>query len=217
MVHVPGDTEASPLKSTQKEIAPGRLFVVSGPSGVGKDAVLDRALVRVPGVVRSVSATTRAPRPGEADGVDYHFLSWAEFEKDIAQGFFLEYARYGDNLYGTPLTKVAEQRARDLDVVLKIEVQGAQTVKRLVPDAVLIFVQPPSFAELERRLHLRATDSKSRIAERLATARAEMDCISFYDYLITNDDLEAATEALCAIIIAERHRIPHGSSEPDID
>jgi guanylate kinase len=185
----------------------GRLFVVSGPSGVGKDVVLERLFARVPGVVRSVSATTRALRPGETDGVDYHFLTQEQFEAGIARDYFLEYARYGEDLYGTPRDKVEELRARGQDVILKIEVQGAQEIRRLVPDAVLIFIQPPSLAELERRLRGRGTDSEARIRERLAIAPQELACIHAYDYLITNDTIDDAVDIFRAVIIAERHRI----------
>lgn len=185
----------------------GRLFVVSGPSGVGKDAVLDRLPEQIGGIARSVSATTRLPRTAETDGVDYHFVSVAEFEAGIAKGKFLEYARYGENYYGTPLDRVTEQRCNGLDVILKIEVQGAQDVKRLVPDAVLVFIQPPSFDELERRLRGRATDSEEKIQCRLEIARAEMACIPHYDYLITNDDLDTAVDTLRAVLLAERCRI----------
>lgn len=185
----------------------GQLYVVSGPSGVGKDTVLDRMFARVSGVRRSISATTRDLRPGEADGVDYYFVSRAQFEADIAQNLFLEYAPYGPNLYGTPRCPVAELRARGLDVILKIEVKGALQVRQREPDAILIFIQPPSLAELERRLRARATDAEERIQERLAIARDEMACIPQYDYLITNDDLDTAVENLCAILLAERCRI----------
>ncbi len=185
----------------------GRLFVVSGPSGVGKDTVLDRLPAQLSGVVRSISATTRLRRPHETDGVDYYFLTRAEFETGIAQDRFLEYAVYSEYLYGTPRDRVAELRARGLDVILKIEVQGAERIKQLVPDAVLIFIQPPSLEELERRLRSRGTDNEARVQERLAIARAELACIPNYDYLITNDDLDAAVDALRSIFIAERCRI----------
>lgn len=191
-----------------KQLSCGRLFVVSGPSGVGKDAVLERLFAETPGVVRSVSATTRAPRPGEVDGRDYHFLSREQFEAGIAGDFFFEYARYGENFYGTPREKVAEQRACGLDVILKIEVQGAQAVRLLAPDAVLVFIAPPSLEELERRLRGRGTDSEARIAERLAIAQSELACIPDYDYLIINNVLTKAVETLRAILVAERHRIP---------
>lgn len=186
----------------------GKLFVVSGPSGVGKDVVLEKLFPLLPGVVRSVSATTRAPREGEQDGVDYYFITREQFGKGIAEDYFLEYAQYGDDFYGTPRDKVEEQRARGLDVILKIEVQGALDVRRLVPDAVLVFLQPPSLEELERRLRGRGTDSDEKIRQRLAIAQTELACIPHYDYLVTNDRLDNAVDALRAIILAERCRIP---------
>ena len=191
----------------------GRLFVVSGPSGVGKDALLSRVLGTVPGLTRSVSATTRPPRPHEVNDADYHFISRPEFERAIQEGLFFEYAEYADNLYGTLRSTVEEQRARGQDVVLKIEVQGAKNVRKLAPDAILIFVQPPSMEELERRLRTRDTDSEERIQERLATARVEMESIPLYDYRVVNDILEVAADALRAIVIAERHRIHSGGKE----
>ena len=193
----------------------GRLFIVSGPSGVGKDALLDRMFLEVAGIVRSVSATTRPPRSNERDGRDYHFFTHPQFEADIEKDLFLEYARYGSNLYGTPKGHIEEQRAQGLDVVLKIEVQGARAVREKAPDAVLIFICPPSLEELERRLRKRATDSEARIAERLSIAESEMNCIPFYDYQITNDDIETATQALAAVVIAERHRVMRTAESTD--
>ena len=187
----------------------GRLFVVSGPSGVGKDTVLDRLFPCLPRVVRSVSAPTRAPRTGETNGVDYHFFTREQFGKGIAEDYFLEYAQYGDNFYGTPRDFVAQQRAQGLDVILKIEVQGALDVRRLAPDAILVFIQPPSLSELERRLRGRSTDTEERIQKRLAIAQTELACIPDYDYLVTNDTLDTAVEQLRAIILAERCRILH--------
>ncbi len=194
---------------TDRTNAPGcgRLFVLSGPSGVGMVSLLARLFADLPRVARSVSATTRAPRPGETDGVDYHFVTRAQFEADIARDYFFEYARYGDNLYGTPRDKVDAQRAGGLDVFLEIEVQGAQIVRRLCPDAILVYVQPPSLEELERRLRQRGTETEAAIAQRLGIAQAELECLEQYDYNIVNDDLDAATDALRAIVVAERHRI----------
>lgn len=185
----------------------GRLFVVSGPSGVGKDTLLDRLFPRLPGVVRSVSATTRAPRQGEVDGVDYHFLTPEQFEQGIAENAFLEYAQYGAHFYGTPREWVEQRRAQGFDVILKIEVQGALEVRQRVPGAVLVFIEPPSLDELERRLRARGTDSEERVRERLAIAQRELVCIPHYHYLITNDDIEEAVDRLRAVILAERCRI----------
>ena len=189
------------------EPQPGRVFVVSGPSGVGKDAVLERLLFAMPEVAKSVSATTRAMRPGETDGVDYHFLTRDAFEAGIADGLFLEHAAYNGQYYGTPRDRVLSQCAQGLDVILKIEVQGAERVKAMLPGSVLVFIEPPSLTELERRLRMRGTDSEPKILERLAIARNELACIGWYDYLITNDDLDAATDRLRAVILAERCRV----------
>lgn len=185
----------------------GRLIVVSGPSGVGKDAVLDLFFERMAGVVRSVSATTRDPRPGETDGRDYYFFTQERFAHGIANNYFLEYAQYGSNFYGTPSDKVNDLRAQGTDVILKIEVQGARDIKRIEPDAVMVFLCPPSFEELERRLRSRETDTDEQIAARLAIARGELTRIPDYDYLIVNDDLDTAVSTLCAVVTAERCRI----------
>lgn len=188
----------------------GGLFVVSGPSGVGKDAVLERLFARpdVGGVARSVSATTRAPRQGETDGVDYHFLTRAQFEAGAGGGTFLEHAEYGGNLYGTPREGVEAQRARGHDVILKIEVKGADLVRRLAPDAVLVFLAPPSLDVLEARLRKRGTDDEASVRRRLAIAQDELACASRYDYIITNDTLDEAVDALRAVIVAHRFRNP---------
>ena len=192
----------------------GRLFVVSGPSGVGKGTMLNRLFASVPAAVRSVSATTRLPRQGEKEGIDYFFLSREEFEADIEQNFFLEYAIYGNNLYGTPAASVQTQREHGLDVFLEIEVQGAEIIRRLVPDAILIYIQPPSLSELERRLRHRRTETEEAIRLRLDTATAEQQHIPLYDYLITNDNLDQASDSLRSIVIAEHHRLLPAHSVP---
>ncbi len=185
----------------------GRLFVLSGPSGVGKDSVLEALFQKMTGVARSVSATTRLPRSGEINGKDYHFITRAQFEADIKTGLFLEYAEYAGNLYGTPLRGVQEQRAAGNDVILKIEVQGANAVRNIAPDAILIFVEPPSLSVLETRLRNRATDDEVLIQARLERARTEMECVRRYDYRLVNDDLISAADTLRAIIVAERSKV----------
>jgi guanylate kinase len=185
----------------------GRLLVISGPSGVGKGTLLKRLFERLPGLVHSISATTRAPRPGEENGKHYYFMTREEFEDDIKHGFFLEYALYGENYYGTPKEPVQRLRKEGLDVVLEIEVQGAMQVRGRLPDATLIYIQPPSTKELERRLRHRGTETEERIQTRLAIAEQEQEYIPRYDYLITNDQLDEATDVLTSIVIAERHRV----------
>lgn len=199
----------------------GRLYVVSGPSGVGKDAVLAALLATdscLDGVVRCVTATTRPARPTEVDGLDYHFLDRAEFERRIGAGGFLEHALYSGHYYGTPAAGVESDRARGRDVILKIEIQGAAKVRERLPDAILVFLAPPSWKELERRLRSRATSTEEDVQRRLLIARDEMKAASHYNYLVVNDDLAEAASALRAIILAERARVrpqPPGESRTE--
>ena len=183
---------------------PGRLFVVSGPSGVGKGTLLKRLFARVENLVYSISATTRPPRPGEIDGVSYHFYTREQFEEGIERGFFFEHAAYNGDLYGTPADSILRQRRQGFDVILEIEVQGAMRVHALAPDAVLIYIKPPSREELERRLRARQTESEERVQSRLTTALYEESFLARYDYVVVNGNLDVASEVLCAIIEAER-------------
>jgi guanylate kinase len=189
----------------------GSLIVVSGPSGVGKDAVLAplfSAGVCPPRLRRCVTATTRPPRAGEIDGVDYFFLSHEEFQQRIGQNFFLEHASYAGRCYGTPRWWVDAEVAGGNDVLLKIDVQGALHVRAQAPDAVLVFIAPPSEEVLERRLRGRdAGADPGDLARRLAIAREELALAGRYDYLVVNDRIEQAVEDLRAIIVAERCRI----------
>jgi guanylate kinase len=193
----------------------GILFVLSGPSGVGKDALLTRLLASEPpmpemaGVRKCVTATTRAPRPGEVAGVDYHYWDVATFQEQVAQGALLEWAAVFGNYYGTPRAWVEERRAAGEDVILKIDVQGGLAVKERHPDAVMIFLLPPSLEELERRLQGRLTDSAAQIATRRRDARFELSQARLYDYLVVNDRLEVAVARVASIIIAERCRTAH--------
>jgi len=183
------------------------LFVISAPSGGGKTTILRQVMADLPGLVFSVSHTTRAPRPGEEDGRDYHFVSREDFEK-IARAKpcgFLEWAEVHGNLYGTGRTAVETQMAAGSDVILDIDVQGAMQV-RDAAEPVMIFIAPPSLAELEARLRKRGTESEETIGLRLANACQELACIDQYDYLVVNDRLEDAVVALQAVIIAERSR-----------
>lgn len=184
----------------QKE---GTLIVLSGPSGTGKSTVIAQLLKERKDIHFSVSFTTRAPRAGEADGVNYHFVDRAEFERMIRDDELLEYAEYVNNYYGTSLKVIREKLAAGIDVLLDIEVQGAEKVKKKCPDAVLIFILPPSFEELSRRLHGRQTDSEDVIAGRLEQAKKEFRQIPNYDYLVVNDVVEEAAGEIVSILTAE--------------
>lgn len=185
---------------------PGNLLIVSGPSGAGKSRICAGVLARQPEVSFSVSHTTREPRPSEKDGVDYHFVSRDEFLKLREAGEFLESAEVYGNLYGTSARFVDEVRAAGADVLLDIDVQGAQTLRGRCPDAISVFILPPSFARLRERLEKRRQDRDYVIAHRLGIACAESRSWPEYDYLIVNHDLENAIEELRAIVLAARCR-----------
>ena len=187
----------------------GLVIVLSGPSGVGKDCVLEEFVNIQPDVNRCVTVTTRAPRPGEESGKDYHFVSVEEFRRMDEEGEFLEFAEVHGNLYGTPRRWVEGQTAAGRDVVLKIDVQGGIAVKRQVPDAVMVFLSPPSIEELEKRLRSRLTESEAEVTKRLLDARSELAHILSYEYMIENDVVKEAASRLRAIVIAERSRIIH--------
>jgi len=185
----------------------GTLIVIAGPSGVGKGSVVRRLLARDPeGLSLSVSVTTRSPRPGEVDGVDYGFVHDDAFDAMIRAGELLEWAEIVGHRSGTPAQFVEEQLAAGRDVVLEIDVKGAQQVRDASPDAVLIFLLPPSLAELERRLRGRGTEDDARIERRLDTARWELQQEGWFDHRVVNDDLDRATEEVAAIIEASRTR-----------
>ena len=186
---------------------PGTLFIVSAPSGTGKSTILQRLLQVLPGVAFSVSHTTRAPRPAEQNGVHYHFVGRDEFAAVRDRGGFLEWAEVHGNFYGTSREAVGGQLARGTDLILDIDVQGTRQVRGQGEwPVVTVFVAPPSWEELERRLTGRKTDGEATIRLRLENARREMAAASEYDYLVVNDDLEEAIETLRAVIIAERSR-----------
>lgn len=185
---------------------PGKLFVLSGPSGAGKSTVIAHLLKTLDKAYFSVSATTRAPREGEVDGVDYHFLSREQFEELIARGELLEHAEYVGNYYGTPAGPVNEKLAAGYDVLLDIETQGAEQVMANRPDAVSVFLFPPGFAVLEERLRKRGTDSEEKIRARLAQARVECRRAGLYRYIVINDLIENACSEALAIITAEKCR-----------
>ena len=181
----------------------GQLIVLSGPSGVGKSTVIAELLGERKDIYFSVSFTTRSPRVGEADGVNYNFVSREEFERMIAADELLEYAQYVGNYYGTSLKVIQDKLAAGIDVLLDIEVQGAAKVRSKCPEAVLIFIIPPSFEELSRRLHGRATDNEDVIAGRLQKAREEYQQIPNYDYLVVNDKVSTAAAEIISILTAE--------------
>jgi guanylate kinase len=174
----------------------GRLIVVSGPSGAGKSTLIKASLQAVPELAYSVSATTRRPRPGEVDGVDYIFLSRKEFEHWIEEGRFLEWAEYSGNLYGTPEQKVEEFLEEGKSVILELELQGARQVHIKRPDAVMVFVRAPSLEETRRRLTGRATETEEALESRLATAVGEVAAVDEFDHEVVNEDREKACKAM---------------------
>ena len=181
----------------------GRLFIVSGPSGVGKSTVLNALLKEYPDLYFSVSATTRDPREGEVDGIHYHFIAPEYFHQMIEEDAFLEYAEYVGNFYGTPKKFVDEAMESGRDVILDIEIQGAQQICAKRPETVRIFIAPPSWAELERRLTARGTDDVDKVQKRLLRAKVELKMADRYDYFVINDTVESAVFQLKSILCAE--------------
>ena len=189
----------------------GQLIVLSGPSGVGKSTVIAELFGQRENIYFSVSYTTRQPRPGEQDGVNYNFVDRAEFERMIADDELLEYAEYVDNYYGTSLKAINDRLDAGTDVLLDIEVQGAAKVRECCPEALFIFIIPPSFEELSRRLHGRNTDSEDVIQGRLEKARAEFKEIPKYDYLVINDKVANAVREIESILTAAERRMKNRS------
>jgi guanylate kinase len=190
----------------------GHVFVITGPSGVGKGTLIRGLLERVPGLELSVSATTRAPRPGERDGVDYHFLSEEEFDRRVAAGDFVEHASYSGHKYGTLRSELERRMAEAAGVVLEIEVQGARQIRAAMPEAVQVFIAPPSVDALRARLVGRGTDDPEDVEARLATALEELQAEKEFEYVVVNDRLEQATEELAEIVRSELERPLDSSS-----
>lgn len=192
----------------------GRLFVISAPSGAGKTTLLRGLMSSLTRLKFSVSHTTRTPREGEVDGIDYHFVSRDTFGQMIADDLFLEHAEVHENFYGTSHASIEEELQDGFDVILDIDVQGAAILRKNPKvDAAFVFIAPPSLVELERRLRGRGTESEEKVQVRLINARTELDSSSEYEYLIVNSDVDEATNVLKAIVLAERsksHRLPTG-------
>lgn len=184
----------------------GKLLVISGPSGAGKSTVVAKTIEGRTDICFSTSVTTRSPRPGEVHGREYFFVNFERFREMVENDELLEHAEYVANRYGTPRSYVEKRLDEGMNVLLDIEVQGARQVRRKMPEAILIFIAPPSLVELERRLRGRGTDTERAIEGRLIRARQEYQEADFYDYLIVNDDIDKAAAKLNAIIEAEHCR-----------
>jgi guanylate kinase len=185
-----------------------RVLVITGPSGVGKGTLIRGLMQRIPNLELSVSATTRAPRPGERDGVDYHFLTEPEFERRVRDGAFVEHADYAGRSYGTLRSELDARLRAGVPVVLEIEVQGARQVRAAMPDAVLVFIAPPSLEALRARLVGRGTDDSHEVGRRLRVAEQELEARDEFGHVVVNDRLEDALEQLSAIALAELGQKP---------
>ena len=185
----------------------GQLIVISGPSGAGKDTIINKVVEDEKNIWISVSATSRQIRPGEKEGVNYFYFSKEEFEEKIKDNYFLEYAKYAENYYGTPKEKIIEKLEEGKDVVLVIEIEGAKKIKELVPEAIFIFIMPPSEKELLKRLKNRKTEGKDKIIERFNIAYKEINEVTKYNYVVVNDKLDDSVEKVKAIIKAEKCRV----------
>jgi guanylate kinase len=183
--------------------AVGKVFVITGPSGVGKGTLIERLLERIPELELSVSATTREPRPGEVDGRDYHFLTPHEFERRVEAGKFLEHATYSGKRYGTLREEVERRLAQGPSVVLEIEVQGARQVRAAMPEAVQIFIAPPDPGALRERLEQRGTDSTEAIERRLRTAEIELEAQGEFPHVVVNDEVQKAASELEGLVRGE--------------
>lgn len=185
----------------------GLLIVVSGPSGAGKDTICQKLIKENSNIWMSVSMTTRKPRPLEKDGVDYFFVSNEEFESKINNNTFLEYASYNDNYYGTPKDKVEEKLNEGKDVILVIDINGAVSIKKIIPSALFIFIMPPDMETLKNRLIDRKTESKDKVVQRFITAYNEVNNYKKYNYVVVNDKVEDAVNKVKSIIQSEKCRV----------
>jgi guanylate kinase len=185
----------------------GKLIIISSPSGGGKGTIIKRLLEFSPELCYSISVTTRAKRQGDIDGVTYHFVSHERFDEMIQNNEFLEYAKYVDEFYGTPRKNIEERIDKGKDIILEIEVEGAKQVIELIPDAISIFIVPPSIQELERRLRGRGTDSEDKIKTRLKRAIKELEKKSLYTYTVVNDEVDRAATEILSIIEESRKEV----------
>lgn len=190
-----------------KEKKTGQVIVISAPSGSGKGSVISGLLEKDKNLWLSVSTTSRKPRGNDIPGVTYNFVTKEEFEKLIQEGYFLEYTNYVGNYYGTPKNKILEKINEGIDVILEIEIEGATNIKKLIPEAIFIFIMPPSLKTLVKRLKKRGTDSNDKIIERFHTAYKEINEVTKYNYVVINDDLKDAITKVEAIIQAEKCRV----------
>lgn len=185
----------------------GLLIIISGPSGAGKGTVYNEVVARRPNIKKSVSVTTRNPRPGEVEGVHYYFRTLEQYQEMIAKGEFLETASVYCNYYGTPKAPVLKMLADGNDVMFEIDTLGAEQIRKKYPKSITIFLMPPSFEELERRLRGRGTESEEAITRRLGLARSELSKYKLFDYIVFNDNVENAIEGVISIIDAEKSKI----------
>lgn len=203
------NSRANELIESLRMAARPLLIVISGPSGVGKDTIIEQMRVAMPELHYAVTATTRPRRPGEIDGVHYHFYTYDDFNRMIGAGGFLEHATVYGNLYGVPKSEVRRAIERGQDVVVKVDPQGAMTIRRLAPEALLIFLLPPDMEELARRLRSRKTDDADALSRRISIATHEIATIEFFDYFVFNESerIEKAVEGIQAIITVEKLRV----------